>query len=115
MRSTATVQVSLFKTDWHDGLLISDICQRHTLSRDQVVRLRVNLGLPARMDRGRRRREEQETPTEQEIRDRAYEIRLQWTPELERKRRGIPTDYDDSYRIPQDVETPPDFDPRWYD
>jgi|LakMenEpi03Aug12_release.lakeMendotaPanAssembly.Ray.scaffolds.fasta_scaffold2385063_1 hypothetical protein len=115
MRSTATVHVSLFKVDWHEGLLISDICQRHTLSRDQVVRLRVHLGLPARMDRGRRQRAEQQTPTEDEIKERATQIKMGWTPEIERKRRGLLADTDDAYEIPQNVETPPDFDPAWYD
>jgi hypothetical protein len=106
-------QISLFKADWFDGLMISDICQRHTLSRDQVVRLRVSLELPPRMDRGRRSRPEQETPTRQEIDERAAQIRAGWTPEIERKRRGV--EGEQFYEIPQNVETPEDFDPQWYD
>lgn len=114
MRNTATVQVSLFKTDWLGGLMIADICQKHTLSRDQVVRLRVSLELPARMDRGNRRKTgEQETPTPEEIKERAAKIRSEWTPEIERKRRGVETEV--FYEIPQNVETPEDFDPRWYE
>lgn len=114
MRSTASVQISLFKTDWHSGLMISDICQRHTLSRDQVVRLRVSLDLPPRMDRGNRGgREPRSVPTPQEIAERSAEVRLKWTPEVERRRRGLPEDW--HYEIPQGVETPEDFDPQWYD
>jgi hypothetical protein len=114
MRSTTTIQVGLFKSDWLEGLMISEICVRHTLSRDQVVRLRVGLSLPPRMDRGRRRRGgEQNTPTSEEIASRAAEIRQKWTPEVERKRRGL--DQEVFYEIPQNVETPPDFDPSWYD
>lgn len=115
MKATATVQISLFKADWFSGLMISEICQRHTLSRDQVVRLRVGLALPPRMDRGSRRRRAAEcrTPTEDEIKQRAAEIRAKWTPETERRRAGI--DGPVLYEIPQDVETPDDFDPQWYD
>ena len=108
-----TVQVSLFKADWLEGLMISEICQRHTLSRDQVVRLRVNLELPPRMDRGRRKASNRETPTQQEIAKRVAEVQAKWTPEIERKRRGASDD--EHYEIPQNVETPPDFDPKWYD
>lgn len=108
-----TVQVSLFKTDWLEGLMISEICQRHTLSRDQVVRLRVNLQLPPRMDRGRRRASNRETPTQQEIAERVAEVQAKWTPEIERKRRGVSDD--EHYEISQNVETPDDFDPGWYD
>lgn len=115
MRNTTTIQISLFRVDWQNGLMISEICQRHTLSRDQVVRLRVNLGLPPRMDRGRRRKSEQQTPTLEEIANRAAEIRLSWTPEIERKRRGLSPEGEDAYEIPQNVETPPDFEPKWYE
>ena len=107
------VQVTRFKADWLEGLMISEICQRHTLSRDQVVRLRVSLELPPRMDRGRRRTANRETPTQQEIAERAVEVRAGWTPEIERKRRGVAED--EHYEIPKNVETPPDFDPQWYD
>jgi hypothetical protein len=65
------------------------------------------------MDRGRRRRPEQQTPTEDEIKARSAEVRARWTPEMEAKRRGA--DLDDRYEIPQNVETPEDFDPGWYD
>ena len=113
MRSTTTIQVSLFKSDWLEGYMISDICQRHTLSRDQVVRLRVGLHLPARLDRKVRSRAEQQTPTKQEIDERAAEIQQKWSPETERKRRG--EDGEKFYEIPQNVEAPEDFEPRWYD
>ena len=113
MRATATVQISTFKADWSNGLMISEICQRHTLSRDQVVRLRIRLELPPRMDRGRRSRAAQGVPTQEQIAERAAAIRLDWTPEIERKRRGL--DAEQFYEIPRDVETPEDFDPKWYE
>jgi hypothetical protein len=107
-------KTDLFRRDWFDGLMISEICQRHTLSRDQVVRLRVRLELPARMDRGRRRKaKENETPTQEEISFRAAEIRKNWPPEVERKRRVYQEP--EFYEIPQNVEAPEDFDPSWYD
>lgn len=109
----AEVQVSQFRADWLEGLMISEICQRHTISRDQVVRLRVRLALPARMDRGRRRKaRDNETPTQEEISFRAAEVRRGWSPEIERKRRVYQEP--EAYEIPQDVETPEDFDPSWY-
>lgn len=109
-----TVQITAFTDDWHDGLLISEICQRHTLSRDQVVRLRIRLDLAPRLDcRKRKRPPEVETPTREEIAERSAEIRAGWTPEVERRRRGL--DEENPYEIPQMVETPEDFDPRWYE
>lgn len=104
---------ALFRADWQDGLLIAEICQRHTLTKDQVVRLRISLSLPPRLDRSTRRRLTVEpTPTETEIAKRAAEIRAGWTLETERKRLGFE---EKPYEIPTDVETPPDFDPTWYE
>lgn len=104
----------MFRADWLEGLMISEICQRHTLSRDQVVRLRASLELPTRMDRGRRKSaRENRTPTRQEISFRAAEIRESWSEETERKRRVC--QITEHYEIPQDVESPEGFDPSWYD
>lgn len=107
-------QIEAFTGDWASGLMIAEICQRHTLSRDQVIRLRIRLELPPRLDRrARRTKQEQETPTKEEIERRAAEIRAGWSADVERKRRGIPDDY--CYEIPQGLETPQDFDPQWYE
>jgi hypothetical protein len=104
---------TLFRVDWHGGLLIAEICQRHTLTKDQVVRLRVSLKLPPRTDRAARRRVGAvPVPDEAEIARRAAEVRAGWTPEIEQKRLGFE---EIPYEIPTNVETPPDFDPRWYD
>lgn len=107
------VDTVLFTQDWHDGYMIAEICQRHRLTKDQAVRLRIRLGLPPRLSRtGRRRNENPAVPTEKEIKARAAAIRDSWTPEIEAKRAGrteIP------YEIPQEIETPEDFDPRWYE
>ena len=113
MGNTTQVQISLFKADWGDGYLISEICQRHTLTKDQVVRLRVSLELPPRLDRAARlRRCTPPPPTEEEIKERTEKIRSGWDEETERKRRGS---IDRPYEIPWGVESPPDFDPGWYE
>lgn len=107
------VDISLFTQDWHDGLMIAEICQRHRLTKDQAVRLRIRLGLTPRLSRsGRRRGPNPAAPTPAEIKERAAEIRKSWTPEIEAKRAGRE---EARYEIPCDVETPEDFDPRWYD
>lgn len=104
---------ALFRADWQVGLLIADICQRHTLTKDQVVRLRVGLDLPPRMDRSSRRRVTLEpVPDTDEIERRAAAVRVGWTDDILRKRLGIE---EKPYEIPTGVEAPPDFDPRWYD
>lgn len=104
---------ALFRADWLGGLLIADICERHTLTKDQVVRLRIGLDLPARLDRATRRRKTLEpVPDASEIERRAAEVRAGWTEDTLRKRLGIE---EKPYEIPTGVETPPDFDPRWYD
>jgi hypothetical protein len=104
---------ALFRADWHGGLLVAEICQKHTLTKDQVVRLRISLELPPRLDRSARRRVSVEpVPSEEEIARRAAEIRAGWTDDVHLKRMGI---VEKPYEIPTDVETPPDFDPRWYD
>lgn len=113
MGKTPDVDVSLFSQDWHDGLMIAEICQRHRLTKDQAVRLRIRLGLPPRLSRaGRRRGPPPSVPNPAEILARAAEIRKGWTAEIEAKRAGRE---DAPYEIPRDVETPDDFDPRWYD
>lgn len=104
---------ALFRADWQGGLLIAEICQRHTLTKDQVVRLRISLELPPRLDRSARRRLSVDpVPDEAEIARRAAEVRAGWSHETEMKRLGVE---EIPYEIPMNVETPPDFDPKWYD
>jgi hypothetical protein len=113
MGSTTSVQISLFRADWSNGFLISEICQRHTLTKDQVVRLRVGLELPPRLDRAARlRRHTPPPPTPDQIKERAAAIREGWDEDTERRRRGA---IERPYEIPWGVETPPDFDPSWYE
>lgn len=94
------------------GILIADICERHTLSKEVVVRLRVNLKLPPRNDRAKRLRPTRSIPDEAEIRARAAATREKWSEDTERRRRGAE---DRPYTIPTDVQSPEGFEPEWYD
>ena len=104
-----------FSDDWANGLLIAEISQRHTMSKDQVVRLRLRLKLEPRLDRSKRcRKENPPLPTPEEIEERAREIRKKWTVGIERTRRGL-DDEEEPYEIPQDIQPPDDFDSIWYE
>lgn len=113
MRVPNHISLEAFKADWLEGVLVADMCRRHTLSKDHVVRLRVRLELPPRLDRSKRRRLSlSPVPTPEEIEQRAAEVQAGWDADTERKRRVCDTP---EYVIPTDVETPEDFDPQWYD
>jgi hypothetical protein len=113
MKVPSHISLEVFKSDWAEGLMIAEMCQRHTLTKDYVVRLRVKLGLPPRLDRSARRRTVSfSMPTPEEIKQRAEEIKRGWDEDTEKRRRGH---VDQPYEIPSDVETPEDFDPGWYD
>jgi len=65
---TATISAVRFRADWASGLTIADLCQRHTISKDQVVRLRDLWECGLRHDRRKRAkpdREPEPTPEEE--------------------------------------------------
>jgi len=90
---TATISVESFRGDWARGLTIADICARHTISKDQVWRLRTLWGCELRLDRRKRAKPEREpepTPAEEaasrascelapEVAARAEAIRRTWS------------------------------------
>jgi hypothetical protein len=86
--NTATVNVTTFKRDWHANLMIVQICDRHTLTKDQVVRLRVLWQLPPRIDRAARARPTRYVdPTPEELADRTRAVRETWNADTEHRRR----------------------------
>ena len=112
-RTPDNVNFGLFKTDWMQGILIADICERHTMSKEMVVKLRVNLNLPPRNDRAKRvRPAKPKIPDEAEIRARAEIVRAKWDEDTERRRRGGGVG---PYVIPTDVQAPDGFVPEWYE
>jgi hypothetical protein len=65
---TATISVQSFRRDWAKGLTIADICQRHTITKDQAIRLRTVWRCRLRLDRRKRAkpdREPEPTPEEE--------------------------------------------------
>ncbi len=58
--NTATISVQAFRADWASGLTIAAICQRHTITKDQVVRLRDLWQCELRHDRRKRAKPERE-------------------------------------------------------
>jgi len=52
---TAAICVAAFRTDWLAHVPMRDLCDRYSVSRDQVVRLRDYWSLPKRHDRSLRR------------------------------------------------------------
>lgn len=64
---TATISIAQFTEDWCDHLPIVQLCERYSITKDQVIRLRDAWSLPKRHDRRLRskpRRQRDPTPTE---------------------------------------------------
>jgi hypothetical protein len=77
--STATISISAFRADWLSHATIAEICTRHTITKDQVIRLRDVWKLPLRNDRRLRAKpKRQRDPTEEEIRQACLRLQSQW-------------------------------------
>lgn len=91
--NTATIDAVTFRREWASGLTIADLCQRHTITKDQVVRLRTIWSCELRHDRRKRAKptpEPEPTPAEEaascascelapEVAARAAEERRTWS------------------------------------
>ena len=78
---TATISMLEFRADWVSHMPISSLCQRYTISKDQVIRLRDYWQLPLRNDRRLRfkpARCEMVDPTPEEIVERCKAIQAGW-------------------------------------
>ena len=65
--NTATISIATFRDDWNSHIPMRALCDRYTITRDQVIRLKVFWGLPPRHDRKLRAkpvRQRDPTPTE---------------------------------------------------
>lgn len=77
--NTATISVESFRSDWMTHMPIAALCQRYTISKDQVIRLRDIWKLPLRNDRRKRaRRHNNVDPTPEEIAQRSLEVQSWW-------------------------------------
>jgi hypothetical protein len=88
--NTATISVSAFRVDWLAHVPMRQLCEKFTISRDQVVRLKHVWDLPPRHDRRLRAKPvRQRDPTPREIAQAKKEIQAGWTEEIREDRRVI--------------------------
>lgn len=86
---TATISVTAFRADWASHMPIAALCERWTISKDQVLRLRTIWNLPLRNDRRLRFRPDAgdyRDPTEDEIKAACLEIQSRWDENTRRLR-----------------------------
>jgi len=117
--NTSTISVQAFSADWAAHLPMRALCERYTITRDQVVRLAVVWELPRRHDRALRwkpKRSEQRDPTEDEIWNKlVFQIQATWDESTELQRRVTkPTVFElRPMRLPDDCKNFVDDANRW--
>lgn len=85
---TATISVAAFRADWLTHIPMRVLCERYTITRDQVIRLKHVWDLPPRHDRRLRAKPRRAAdPTTTEIRQACMRIQATWTEDVERDRR----------------------------
>lgn len=83
-----TVDREQFTRDWNENLTIQEICEKHSLTKDQVIRLRDVFACPKRMNRKLRRKPlKSADPTPEYIEKCCIILRNSWTRREERWRR----------------------------
>lgn len=86
--NTATISVQAFRADWMTHMPMRALCERWTITRDQVIRLKHVWHLPPRHDRKLRAKPvRQKDPTPREIAQACREIQSRWTEEIREDRR----------------------------
>jgi len=81
--NTATISLTAFRADWMTHMPMRQLCQRYTISRDQVIRLKHVWQLPPRHDRRLRAKPaRQRDPTPREIAQACREIQATWSVEV---------------------------------
>ncbi len=104
--NTATISLTAFRGDWLTHMPMRALCERYTVSRDQVIRLKHHWDLPPRHDRKLRAKPKRAVdPTTTEIQTRCMEIQATWSDEVRELRRVIKTQHVALKRIPLDDET----------
>ena len=99
---TATISVQAFRADWATHMPISALCERWTITKDQVLRLRDVWHLPLRNDRRLRfkpKRSEMRDPTIREIQQACKEIQARWDERTREERAVIKTQHVSLRRI----------------
>lgn len=84
---TATISLTAFRADWLTHMPMRQLCQRYTISRDQVIRLKHVWHLPPRHDRRLRQKPARvPDPTPREIQQACREIQATWNEEVREER-----------------------------
>lgn len=92
--NTATISLTAFRADWMTHMPMRALCERYSVSRDQVIRLKHHWDLPPRHDRKLRAKPKRAIdPTTTEIRRLCLEIQQTWTDETREQRRVIKTQH----------------------
>lgn len=103
---TATISLVSFRADWLTHLPMRALCERWTITRDQVIRLKHKWDLPPRHDRRLRAKPvRQRDPTTTEILEASLQIQAGWTDALREERRVIKTQPVSLRRIPMDAHS----------
>ena len=103
---TATISLTAFRADWMTHMPMRALCERWTISRDQVIRLAVVWELPRRHDRKLRAKPlRQRDPTTTEIQQACMQIQATWSDDVREDRRVTKTQLVSLRRIPLDRET----------
>jgi len=106
--NTAAISVTAFRADWNTHMPMRALCERYTITRDQVIRLRDVWQLPLRNDRRLRfkpKRCDMRDPTPREIEQTKKEIQATWSDDTREDRRVTKTRHVSIQRIPLDHET----------
>ena len=103
---TSTISVAAFHADWMTHMPMRALCERWTISRDQVIRLAVVWELPRRHDRKLRAKPlRQRDPTTTEIQQACIRIQATWSKAVEEERRVVKSQAFSMKRIPLDSAT----------
>ena len=103
---TSTISVAAFHADWMTHMPMRALCERWTISRDQVIRLAVVWELPRRHDRKLRAKPvRQRDPTTTEIQQACFRIQATWSKDVEEERRVVKSQAFSMKRIPLDSAT----------
>jgi hypothetical protein len=103
---TSTISVAAFHADWMTHMPMRALCERWTISRDQVIRLAVVWELPRRHDRKLRAKPlRQRDPTTTEIQQACIRIQATWSKDVEEEHRVVKSQAFSMKRIPLDSAT----------
>ena len=98
--NTATISLTAFRADWMTHIPMRALCERWTISRDQVIRLAEVWELPRRHDRKLRARQvRQRDPTPREIARLSKEIQATWSEDTREDRKVTKTQHVTLHRL----------------